>query len=310
MDIVYFVLIGVLIFIVLFIVFKIYEHKYYKSEQFLTIKKEVEKYVAECNELNQHIEELKSTYIINNKLDYGESNFKDKSKWKFKRPQYAKNKFAPQIHHCSRNICDGSRKKPFQYVCKYFNIGADEENLSKFEQLLNNFEAAITGKELLINERTRIVKTIKQKCPIVILSFGDFNLIRKLGFEKIDLKQLSYPKYIFRYVSPGGNASYENSVELNIANLNKFITYLSENIKFRNSIEGQRALLTSKLRKKILERDGYRCQCCGASIKTEPNLLLEIDHKIPLSKGGLTTEDNLQALCWRCNRKKGNKIIE
>ena len=36
----------------------------------------------------------------------------------------------------------------------------------------------------------------------------------------------------------------------------------------------------------------------------------EIDHIIPVSKGGLTTEDNLQTLCWRCNRSKGNKMVD
>ena len=41
-----------------------------------------------------------------------------------------------------------------------------------------------------------------------------------------------------------------------------------------------------------------------------PNLLLEIDHKIPLAKGGMTTEDNLQTLCWKCNRSKGAKLEE
>ena len=58
----------------------------------------------------------------------------------------------------------------------------------------------------------------------------------------------------------------------------------------------------------IMRRDNYTCQKCGLSIKDEPNLLLEIDHIIPLSKNGLTTEDNLQTLCWRCNRTKGSKI--
>ncbi|WP_411815422.1 HNH endonuclease [Kurthia gibsonii] len=41
---------------------------------------------------------------------------------------------------------------------------------------------------------------------------------------------------------------------------------------------------------------------------TNPNLLLEIDHIIPISKGGMSSEDNLQTLCWKCNRSKGAKI--
>lgn len=95
---------------------------------------------------------------------------------------------------------------------------------------------------------------------------------------------------------------------MDIENLNKFISYLSGIIKFKKSVAGQRALMTSALRKKIMQRDGYTCKKCGVSIEQEPNLLLEIDHIVPVSKGGLTTEENLQTLCWKCNRSKGAKI--
>lgn len=97
-------------------------------------------------------------------------------------------------------------------------------------------------------------------------------------------------------------------VIMDIANLNNFITFLSEKVKFRKSAAGQRALMTSALRTKILQRDGYICKKCGASIRNEPNLLLEVDHIVPISRGGLTTESNLQTLCWRCNRRKGSRI--
>ena len=66
--------------------------------------------------------------------------------------------------------------------------------------------------------------------------------------------------------------------------------------------------MTSKLREDIKKRDNYTCNKCGVSIQDEPHLLLEIDHIVPISKGGLTTEDNLQTLCWKCNRLKGSKI--
>ncbi|MBS5849843.1 MAG: HNH endonuclease [Clostridium sp.] len=66
--------------------------------------------------------------------------------------------------------------------------------------------------------------------------------------------------------------------------------------------------MTNKLREHIKERDHFTCCSCGNSIYAEPNLLLEIDHIIPVSKGGHTTEENLQTLCWKCNRAKSNKI--
>ncbi|MBN8649962.1 MAG: HNH endonuclease [Cytophagales bacterium] len=66
--------------------------------------------------------------------------------------------------------------------------------------------------------------------------------------------------------------------------------------------------MTSTLREKIKSRDNFCCKKCSLSIREEKNLLLEIDHIIPLSKGGITSEDNLQTLCWRCNRTKGATI--
>lgn len=68
-------------------------------------------------------------------------------------------------------------------------------------------------------------------------------------------------------------------------------------------------LMTSKLRENIKVRDDYTCKICNLSTHIEKNLLLEIDHIIPLAKGGITSETNLQTLCWRCNRSKAANII-
>lgn len=61
------------------------------------------------------------------------------------------------------------------------------------------------------------------------------------------------------------------------------------------------------LREWILRRDNYTCQCCGNSTAKEPNLLLEVDHIHPVSKWGPSIPENLQTLCWKCNREKSNK---
>lgn len=61
------------------------------------------------------------------------------------------------------------------------------------------------------------------------------------------------------------------------------------------------------LRDYILKRDNYTCQSCGNSTKVEPNLLLEVDHITPVSKYGPSIPENLQTLCWKCNRAKSDK---
>lgn len=50
----------------------------------------------------------------------------------------------------------------------------------------------------------------------------------------------------------------------------------------------------------------YVCAMCGERHRTRERL--QIDHIIPMSKGGLTTADNLQVLCSACNMRKSDKI--
>ena len=173
---------------------------------------------------------------------------------------------------------------------------------------MNDFSAAEEGKQLLRKERDRIIETISNEIPFIIKFASKNRLLKKLGFDDIDFSQLYFPKFLFQYVSAGGNSSMDVTVCFDIENLDKFVAYLCNLVKFKKSIAGQRLLMTSALRQRIKERDNYTCQYCGLSIAQEANLLLEIDHIIPLSKKGLTTEENLQTLCWRCNRAKGNKI--
>lgn len=62
--------------------------------------------------------------------------------------------------------------------------------------------------------------------------------------------------------------------------------------------------MTKSKRNSTLERDGHKCLSCGRTDK------LVIDHIIPLCKGGSNANDNLQTLCGKCNKKKGEQIID
>ena len=52
------------------------------------------------------------------------------------------------------------------------------------------------------------------------------------------------------------------------------------------------------IRRKVLERDGARCQICGS------NADLSVHHIIPLSEGGDSTMGNLRCLCFSCHQKE------
>lgn len=51
-------------------------------------------------------------------------------------------------------------------------------------------------------------------------------------------------------------------------------------------------------------RYGHLCLCC------HQKLPLTRDHVVPIDKGGLHSEENIQPLCLRCNSAKGTKIID
>lgn len=287
---------------------KFIENYYFNSEDFLKIKISLSKNTKDFNELNEHISDLKNIYINFQSTDYGNAYYYDSSVYNYKKP-YIKNFVSDNsIYYCSLSVCRNSKIQPFKYFCKYFDVKINEDTLSLFEEVLNQFSAALKGVEILKKERTNILNSINNKVPYIIKKYFKKELIRKLGLNEICSVTSSYPKYSFVYISAGGNSTMRNDIVFDTNNLEKFIKYLSQIIKFNNSSKGQRVLMTKALREQILKRDNYTCQNCGLSIENEPNLLLEVDHIIPVSKGGLTTEENLQTLCWKCNRHKGNKL--
>jgi hypothetical protein len=60
--------------------------------------------------------------------------------------------------------------------------------------------------------------------------------------------------------------------------------------------------VTRTQRQRIMERDGFACRHCGSEDA------LCIDHILPVSRGGDSSDENLQVLCAACNTRKGNKI--
>lgn len=65
---------------------------------------------------------------------------------------------------------------------------------------------------------------------------------------------------------------------------------------------GERKSISKRDRFEVLKRDRFKCQYCGA---TAPDVLLHIDHIIPVAKGGDSSMTNLVTACQGCNAGKG-----
>lgn len=60
--------------------------------------------------------------------------------------------------------------------------------------------------------------------------------------------------------------------------------------------------IPTAIRRWVIERDGKYCVYCDEDLTDGE---IHLDHIIPESKGGLTTSENLQVTCRKCNTSKG-----
>lgn len=70
--------------------------------------------------------------------------------------------------------------------------------------------------------------------------------------------------------------------------------------------DNKRKNIPNKLRFEVFKRDSFTCQYCGQSA---PNVVLEVDHLLPVSKGGDNDILNLITSCWTCNNGKSNILL-
>ena len=155
-------MIGLIIVVSLIIlVYEIYKYFYFNSKKFLKIKNEIYEYTNECNDLNNHIEELGKKYKIKTYFRNGKSDIQED--WNFA-VSNAKTELVTVVHQ------DDVYSKDY------------------LENILNNY----TGKELMIttdnyyyihnnsvdNKNLKLKRILK--LPLRIPFFGDLRFIRKM----------------------------------------------------------------------------------------------------------------------------------
>jgi len=69
----------------------------------------------------------------------------------------------------------------------------------------------------------------------------------------------------------------------------------------------KRKAISKSLRFEVFKRDSFTCQYCGRSA---PEVILQVDHIEPVSKGGKNDILNLITSCRDCNLGKGAKKLD
>ena len=182
-----------------------------------------------------------------------------------------------------------------------------KNQIQKLYQLIEELETLKDAKQIIENYKKEYQQYLGN-VPEYVMKNDESGFYSRLGFAIIDESTLTV-EYKFSYTSNGGLVQRSFTIPMTEEIIIELIKALENKLTIKEFVKEQRLLMTKKLREFIKERDNFTCCNCGNSIHKEPNLLLEIDHIIPVSKGGTTTEENLQTLCWKCNRAKSNKII-
>lgn len=292
------------------IIWRVRKDRYFNSEQFHALRTEIVAVVAEHNEVVNYLDEIRSQ----GSFELGASStgqyshlatFENNSAWNNRRDRNIA-EYAPHVHNASLQVVRNASTDPIKYLMKYFSIKADQESLADIQRVAEDISRL---EEAVFNVKSREAAiTARINPPSFILKRYSEEFWNQVGVQLSPIT-VPYPQYKFQYTSAGGNSGQASSIELNTPTLDALSTTLVEKIRWTKSAAGQRALMTARLRGQIKERDRHACLQCGVSVAAEPHLLLEVDHIMPVSRGGLSTPENLQTLCWRCNRSKGAKVV-
>lgn len=281
--------------------------EYYESPSFLKIKETCEVLMSTQREFNEYITEkvqsisqLFGTRVIRNETI-------NDDEYNYIRPY--KKVITPFTAEVSAAVFASAENNPLEYVVKYFypNKKAYPEQIQKLYHLVEELETLREAKQIIENYKVEYQQYLGD-VPDFIMEDDETGFYSRLGFANVDERVLTV-EYKFSYTSGGGMAQRSFTVPMTEETIVELIKVLESKLTSSAFAKEQRNLMTKKLREFIKNRDNFTCCNCGNSTHIEPNLLLEIDHIIPVAKGGCTVEDNLQTLCWKCNRSKSDKII-
>ena len=134
-----------------------------------------------------------------------------------------------------------------------------------------------------------------------------FSRLEAKIYENQQLKPPSFRVNVLKtYDSPKKRNHYSEHTAYYSNAFVKLCDTIFAKIDLREKAKEQRELMTPTLRYQIMKRDGFTCVICGRS--AADGAVLNVDHYIPVSKGGKTVPENLRTLCAICNAGKGGSF--
>lgn len=280
---------------------------YYQSEDFQKIKTTCDTLMDSQREFNEYIDEKVKAIssLFGTAISRNETVNEDE--YNYIHPY--KKSITPFTAEVSATVFASAENNPLDYVVKYFYSNKERypEQIQKLQTLIEELETLKEAKEIIEKYKSDIQQYLTE-VPSFIKENDEDGFYARLGFATINESTLVVA-YKFSYTSIGGKAQRYFTIPMTEETIVELINLLESKLTMSAFTREQRSLMTNKLRQQIKERDNFTCKFCGNSTHTEPNLLLEIDHIIPVAKGGITEESNLQTLCWKCNRAKSCKLM-
>lgn len=268
-NIALFFIIVILIALILYFIYTIYTK----------LKEHFEKRVAETSSRYKATLELNNNYKFNEIRNPQLVEKRLNSKQQFDRFNFDKF-FASYVE-----------KKLEYYTNLIVLCNENKDKLTEYREKYSTLPQLLTKDE---------IKTLK-------LPFNIYRRTEALMTKAVTLNPVTAPtvKCKIYYTSPKGQNSYKNCNDYSFSDIIKYCDLASKQLEVQSTKEYQRKLMTSAMRYSILNRDNQRCVICGRS--ASDGVTLQVDHIIPVSKGGKTTPENLRTLCSDCNLGKGDK---
>lgn len=178
----------------------------------------------------------------------------------------------------------------------WFKRYKTEEDIDKLWELYYKADEAFVRHEKYLKFYNEMIRNINQE-------FYDYEM-KQLKLHTPEGINEPVVYLILDYVSPAGRNSYHNVIKVT---LNDIEEHISTTLSKSSGRSVERSKMSPKIRYNVLCRDEFKCAACG---RTKDNCNLEVDHIVPVSKGGLTVYENLITLCFDCNRGKSDDMNE